>query len=157
VIEGGEWQPEKTPILRRFVGKVGEEADRAFYYEQRQQVKDREAGVAQAKKDLRAGNNVEQAKEFITEASQENRQKAIFEHADGQMKKLRKQEAEINANSALSSADRHDKLAIVRQDMRKVQNEARAASAKLKQGASAPTAGSKPGRLDIDTTEWGQK
>jgi len=129
-----EWNIEKTPILRRFVGHVGEQADAAAYYELRRAEKDRQANVQQARKDLRAGVNQEQARDFLAEASKENREKAIFDRADERMKSLRAQEDRI-VNSNRPREETRDALTEIRANMRKVQNEARAASTKLKEAA----------------------
>jgi hypothetical protein len=130
-----EWNPEKTPIVRRFVGKVGEQADAAAYYEIRRAEKDREANLKQAQKDLRSGVNPEAAQEFIKE-NRGNRQKSIIDRADEQMKRLRAQEDRINTGG-MSYEDKRDALLILRSNMRKVQNEARAASTRLKEQQGA--------------------
>lgn len=123
-IEGGEWQPEKTPILRRFTGKVGEEADRAFYYEQRQEALDKKAAINRAKNDLKNPEMRESAQELLRESSKDNTRTAIFKSADEQMKKLRQQEEQVR-NSDQTPQSKQDALTIIRSNMRKIQNEAR--------------------------------
>ncbi|MET4187627.1 hypothetical protein ABIB86_000424 [Bradyrhizobium sp. JR1.7] len=107
---GGEWQPEKTPILRRFVGKVGPEADRALYYEQRQEALDDKAGINSARKDLKGGTNTDEARQFLSEAP--TTKASIFKSADERIKGLRQ-------NKSLSETELRDKI-------REVQNHARA-------------------------------
>jgi hypothetical protein len=109
VIEGGEWQPEKTPILRRFVGKVGPQADAALYYEKRQEALDEKAGINAARRDLK-GANADEARQYLNEAP--TTRASIFKSADERIKALRQ-------NKSLSETDLRDKI-------REVQNHARA-------------------------------
>jgi hypothetical protein len=129
-INGEEWHPDKTPILRRFVGKVGEEADRALYYEKRQEALDDKAGINQARKDLKTPDR-EGAKEFLEgNGSAAGRRVEIFKSADAKMKGLRQREDQIN-NSDQSTEVKRDELTAIRNKMRAVQNEARARVQKL--------------------------
>jgi hypothetical protein len=132
-----EWHPEKTPILRRFVGKVGPEADQFAYYAAREEEKKREGAIAQAKKDRKAGVNTEAANDFLREQAADNPQKAVFDRADRQMKSLRKQEEQIT-NSAKPYDEKKAALDDIRQRMRDVQNHARAESKRLKEQVGAP-------------------
>lgn len=127
----GEWQIEKTPIIRRFVGKVGAEADRAIYYEKRQEVRDLEAAMAAARKDRSAGVNLDQANETLRESGKVHRSKEIFDAADGRLKGLRRQVEKIEADKTMSDSARRNELTGLRERMRKIQNDARAAASRL--------------------------
>lgn len=109
-ITGGEWQPEKMPIVRRFIGKVGPEADASLYYEKRQESLDEKAGVNAARKDLKGGNNTEEAKQFLAETPLTKA--FIFKSADERIKALR-------ANKSIAEPELREKI-------REVQNHARA-------------------------------
>jgi hypothetical protein len=109
-LSGGEWQPEKAPIMRRFVGKVGPEADAALYYEKRQETLDEKAGVNAARKDLKGGTNTAEAKQFLDETP--SSKASIFKSADDRIKALRTQKN-------LTETELRDRI-------RQVQNQARA-------------------------------
>jgi hypothetical protein len=134
-IKGDEWQPEKTPILRRFTGKIGEQHDAALFYEKRKEVRDQVANVEQAKRDRKAGgDNAAGAREHLDASTEVVSQKTIFARADREMARLRAREAEIG-NSAKSYEEKRGEVAAIRAEMRNVQNKARAESVKLKAGA----------------------
>jgi hypothetical protein len=87
-IKGEPWEPEKTPILRRFIGKVGEDQDRYAYYDRRQQVINDKTALDQARKDL-AGPNKEAAAAFIQSHPQASAQAEVVKTADQQLKSSR--------------------------------------------------------------------
>ncbi len=109
-LSGGEWQPEKAPIVRRFIGKVGPEADAALYYEKRQESLDEKAGINAARKDMKAGKNTDEASQFLSE--QQTSRASIFKSADERVKALR-------ARKDLTEPE-------LREQIRGVQNKARA-------------------------------
>ncbi len=126
-----EWRPETTPILRRFVGRVGPEADQYAYYQARDEARGEANAVTAARKDRRAGD--QDAIRFTNEHRGGNK-KAIFDEADQKMRALRAEEDRIKASAQPYEA-RRAAIEQVRQRMREVQNRARAASAKLQQAA----------------------
>lgn len=109
-ITAGEWHPEKTPILRRFIGKVGPEADSRLYYGMRQEALNENANIAAARKDIKNGVNTEEAKQFLSEPA--TSKASIFKSADDRVKALRQ-------NKSLSENE-------LRKKIREVQNHARA-------------------------------
>jgi uncharacterized membrane-anchored protein len=126
----------KTPILRRFTGKIGPEQDAQLFYDARKEAKQLETNAAQARKDRRTGVNVDEAKQHLAD-TQVSSQKAIFERADTAMKRLREQEAKISASAQPYEVQREE-LTAIRQQMREVQNKARAESTKLKRQGASP-------------------
>jgi hypothetical protein len=128
---GKEWEASKTPILRRFVGKLDHNmADSAAYYEARKEATEEANRVRQAKRDIKTGANEEEARAYL-EATPAGRQKLIFDRADQQMRRLRAEEERIN-NSPQPYEAKKAALDALRLQMRDVQNRARAESARLK-------------------------
>jgi hypothetical protein len=136
-IRGDEWQASKTPILRRFVGKLGPEQDAALFYEQRKEARDAGANLAAARRDTKARANLDEAKAATSEASPILRQKKVFENADARMKPKRNELQKLEANSSPTDADR-ERAAVLKQEMRDIMNDARKRykGAKEAQGAA---------------------
>ena len=132
--KGEEWEPAKTPFVRRFYGTAGGAAsDNAAYYETRQPAKDNAEAVARAKKDMRSGINVDESRRFI----EENRNSAeanLFKQADSRLKKLRDQEARISASTDLPDDEKQAQVREVRNKIRDVQNATRARAKELREG-----------------------
>ncbi|WP_136626623.1 LPD38 domain-containing protein [Bradyrhizobium macuxiense] len=124
-----EWRPETTPVLRRFVGRVGPEADQYAYYQARDEARGEANAVKQARKERRTGD--QDAARFVSEHRGESK-KSIFDRADRQMRDLRAQEDRVRASAQPYDA-KHAAIEQIRQRMREVQNRARVASAKLQQ------------------------
>lgn len=122
-IRDHEWSPEKTPVLRRFVGRVGAQADQAMFYEAERAEKERQNAVAKAKKDL-AGPDADQARKFLKE-NPAGPAKGAFESADKQIKDQRKQEGRVTNDPSLSSADRKRKIDDIERRIQEIQNRAR--------------------------------
>lgn len=129
---GKEWEAAKTPILRRFVGKIDHNmADSAAYYEARKEVVEEANRTRQARRDLKTGSHTEEARGYL-DSTPAGRQKIIFDRADQQMRKLRAEEERVNS-SAQPYEEKRRQLDALRLQMRDVQNRARAESARLKQ------------------------
>ena len=133
----GEWQIEKTPIIRRFVGRVGPEADAAAYYALRGPQRDYEGAAAQAKKDIKAGVNEAEAEAFLAKGDQGQRE--VFKRAEKELKGLRKEEAEVMATDVAPDTKR-EIVKSIRERMRAVQNEARGEVLAIKRNAAQPGA-----------------
>ena len=131
---GEEWEAPKTPILRRFYGAAGGAAsDNSSYYEARQPAKDRAEAVARAKKDMKAGINVDESRRFI----EENRggvEANLFKQADSRVKKLRDQEARVSADTSLPEDEKQAQIKEIRGKIRDVQNTTRARAKELREG-----------------------
>jgi hypothetical protein len=128
---GQPWEASKTPILRRFVGKLDHAmADSAAYYDARKEATEEANRVRQAKRDIKSGANEAEARALL-EATPGGRQKIIFDRADQQMRRLRTEEDRIK-NSAQPYEAKKAALDAIRLQMRDVQNRARAESARLK-------------------------
>lgn len=131
---GQPWEASKTPIIRRFVGKIDHAmADSAAYYDARKEATEEANRTRQAKRDIKTGADEQAARAFL-DATPAGRQKLIFDRADQQMRRLRAEEERIN-NSAQPYEAKRAALDAVRQQMREVQNRARTESSRLKQGS----------------------
>lgn len=128
---GQPWEASKTPILRRFVGKLDHNlADSASYYDARKAATEDANRIRQAKRDIKSGADEQAARAFL-DATPAGRQKIIFDRADKQMRRLRAEEDRVN-NSPQPYEAKKAALDAIRLQMRDVQNQARAESAKLK-------------------------
>lgn len=128
---GEPWEASKTPIIRRFVGKIDHAmADSQAYYEARKEATEEANRVRQAKRDIKTGGHEQEARQYL-DSSPAGRQKLIFDRADQQMRRLRAEEERIN-NSAQPYDVKRQQLDDVRQRMREVQNRARTESSRLK-------------------------
>lgn len=132
VYRGEEWDATKTPIVRRFYGSTDTpQADRAAYADARIEAKTREQQVDRAKKDLRAGVNVDESRAFV-EKHQGPGGEHIFKGADQRVKMLRRQEEQAKTDTSLPEDERAARIKEIRGRMRDVQNEARKRYRKLK-------------------------
>jgi len=130
--KGEEWEASKAPILRRFAGSAGTaEADSAAYYEARQPVTDAERRVERARKDMKAGINVDESRQFIENNA--NRPAAqVFKQADDRLKRLRAQEERVKRDDDLPEDEKRAQIKEIRGQMRDVQNAARRRAKELK-------------------------
>ena len=104
--QGQEWQVDKTPIVRRFVGANDTAGSRALYFEDREKVKavfDRATGYAK-------DNNRAAEARLKAENSAEYNSHSDFTSADKQRRGVLKAIDEIKAKPGLSAVEREKQI-----------------------------------------------
>ncbi len=123
-VRDGKWDVENTPVLRRFVGRVGPMADQAAFYEAERAEKERQNAVAAARKGLH-GPDADTAREFIKE-NPSGPARGAFHHADDQIRRARREEDRVTNDPALSGAERAKRIDAIHKRIQDIQNENRA-------------------------------
>lgn len=148
-------KPTETPIARVFRGIDYDQADSVAYSKARREAREEKGAIDKARKDIRSGVNVDEARQFIQDHREAVTESSIFDRAAKQMSRLRQQQERINRSSA---TDDEKKAALddVRGRMIDVQNRARAASKRLKEGSSAEPSANVPPPSTINRRGWHQ-
>jgi hypothetical protein len=104
--QGTEWQVEKTPIVRRFYGKMDVSADRALYFEEQQKVHAAYERMRAYRKD---GNDAGYDR-ISKEAAPEIDAQGAFKAAD-KLRRLIQQDIEtIKADKSISAVERERRV-----------------------------------------------
>ncbi|WP_213287600.1 LPD38 domain-containing protein [Bradyrhizobium sp. sGM-13] len=148
--EGVPTPANQIPIVRHFVGANVEQQSGEAFYEDREKV---QKGMAQVRKAMKADINGPQgdaAAETIEKGGNEfgvkqgkrkgtvsSDAEKIFRDADKELKDLRRQEKAARNDPSMDRKARADLIAIIRENMRQVQEEARKAYREIKQREAA--------------------
>jgi hypothetical protein len=120
----GDFDPEKAPIARRFIGEVDDAGRSQAYREDADPERKRAAAVKAAQKDRSAGRNVDESDRFIEEnAGQPGAN--IFARADRRIGRLRDEARKIEADTQMDAAAKRERVESIRTQIRDIQNEAR--------------------------------
>lgn len=127
-VTGEPWDPSKTPILRRFYGKVSGAADNELYYKAREQMQAEVSRVRNAAKsgvEYTAPAGFEPTTSLRRAGSLSFAAEGIFRNADRAIKAEREQLDFARNDTNLSRPARRELIEAGRERIRQIQNRAR--------------------------------